>query len=182
MVQEFARWYDSTHENFAGGIISALPCHLTRSGIPGARLLDAPEHSHVQGSPNNEGYDLICIHPDPMRQSGKHVRIQAKSRYATDCDRSFPVKERTFRAFDFLVAVFLNVGQFFRPGGAGERSDPEFYTLPLDFIRQHHNKTSSWEEVQLRGLPVEEYRNERGFELIAKELEIPYPSRDRSDA
>jgi hypothetical protein len=132
--------------------------------------------------PNNEGYDLICIHPDPMRQSGKHVRIQVKSRYATDCDRSFPVKERTFRAFDFLIAVFLNVGQFFRPGGAGERSDPEFYTLPLDFIRQHHNKTSSWEKVQLRGLELEEYRNEQGFELIAKALEIPYPSRDKSDA
>jgi hypothetical protein len=126
--------------------------------------------------PNNEGYDLICIHPDPRKRTGQ-FRIQVKSRYATDCDRSFPVKERTFGAFDFLIAVFLNVGKFFRPGGDGERSDPEFYTLPLEFILQHHNKTSSWEKVQLRGLDVEEYRNEKGFELVATALEIPYPSR-----
>ena len=49
--------------------------------------------------PNNEGYDLICIHPDPRKKTGQ-VRIQVKSRYPTDCDRSFPVKERTFGAFD----------------------------------------------------------------------------------
>jgi hypothetical protein len=83
--------------------------------------------------------------------------------------------------FDFLIAVFLNVGKFFRPGGGGERSDPEFYTLPLEFIQQHHNKTSSWEKVLLRGLDVEEYRNEKGFELIATALEIPYPARLGSD-
>jgi hypothetical protein len=40
--------------------------------------------------PNNEGYDLICIHPDP-RVSAKQVRVQVKSRLATDCDRGFPV-------------------------------------------------------------------------------------------
>jgi hypothetical protein len=49
--------------------------------------------------PNNEGYDLICIHPDP-RKTKKQVRIQVKSRYQTDCDRGFPVKEKSFDAFD----------------------------------------------------------------------------------
>ena len=48
--------------------------------------------------PNNEGYDLICIHPDP-KHSTKTVRVQVKSRYQTDCDRAFPVKEKTFGAF-----------------------------------------------------------------------------------
>lgn len=28
---------------------------------------------------NNEGYDLICIHPDP-RISAKQIRVQVKSR------------------------------------------------------------------------------------------------------
>lgn len=46
--------------------------------------------------PNNEGYDLICIHPDPRHQpqDGEvaQVRVQVKSRYATDCHRGFPVK------------------------------------------------------------------------------------------
>src|SRR5579875_3022964 len=61
--------------------------------------------------PNNEGYDLICIHPDPHRVT-RQIRVQVKSRYSTDCDRGFPVKEKTFTAFDFLVAAFLNVGNF----------------------------------------------------------------------
>ena len=47
--------------------------------------------------PNNEGYDLICIHPNPRHQpTGEEVaqvRVQVKSRYATDCDRGFPLKE-----------------------------------------------------------------------------------------
>ena len=54
--------------------------------------------------PNNEGYDLICIHPDPRHQPRKgelaQVRVQVKSRYATDCDRGFPVKEASLDAFD----------------------------------------------------------------------------------
>lgn len=43
--------------------------------------------------PNNEGYDLICIHPEPRHQpkDGEvdKVLVQVKSRYATDCDRGF---------------------------------------------------------------------------------------------
>ena len=33
--------------------------------------------------PGQEGYDLICIHPDPKEKS-KTVRVQVKSRYQTD--------------------------------------------------------------------------------------------------
>jgi len=125
--------------------------------------------------PNNEGYDLICIHPDPGKKLHP-IRVQVKSRYATDCDRGFPVKEQTFINFDFLIVAFLNVGNFYRSRAAGKQ-EPEFYTLPTEFIKQHHNKTSSWEKVLLRGLDIEEYKNERAFELIATALEIPYPSR-----
>ena len=84
--------------------------------------------------PGNEGYDLICIHPDPRHQPAAgeqaQVRVQVKSRYATDCDRGFPVKEASLNAFDFLVIVFLNIGQFFngRDGSTGSAA-PEFYTL-----------------------------------------------------
>ena len=46
--------------------------------------------------PGNEGYDLICLHPEPRHQPGlgekAQVRVQVKSRYATGCDRGFPVK------------------------------------------------------------------------------------------
>jgi len=130
--------------------------------------------------PNNEGYDLICIHPNP-RVAGAQVRVQVKSRLATDSDRGFPVKERTIAAFDFLIVAFLNVGYFFRrnrkgPPEAG-RTEPEFYTFPADFIRQHHNATSTWEKVRTRGLDIESYRGDRGFEQVARALSIPYPSK-----
>src|SRR6059058_2303454 len=85
--------------------------------------------------PNNEGYDLICIHPDPRhRPAGDElpqVRVQVKSRYATDCDRGFPVKDVSLDAFDFLIVAFLNIGNFFgRNDGSTGCREPEFYTLP----------------------------------------------------
>jgi len=67
--------------------------------------------------PGNEGYDLICIHPDP-RKAAKQVRVQVKSRMATDSDRGFPVKAKTIDAFDFLVVAFLNVGYSHTASGA----------------------------------------------------------------
>jgi hypothetical protein len=126
--------------------------------------------------PNNEGYDLICIHPDPHRVT-RQIRVQVKSRYATDADRGFPVKERTLGAFDFLIAVFLNIGYFTAKERANGKRDPEFYTLPVDFIREHHDKTSSWEKVRLGKLDIEQYKNERGFELIAGALGVEAPAR-----
>lgn len=129
--------------------------------------------------PNNEGYDLICIHPDPRRVT-KQIRIQVKSRYASDCGRGFPVKEKTFTAFDFLIVVFLNIGNYMGKKGQGclpGRREPEFYTLPVSFIREHHDKSSSWEKVNLASLTIEEFRNDLGFELIAQALEIEYPER-----
>lgn len=128
--------------------------------------------------PNNEGYDLICIHPDPRKLS-KQIRVQVKSRYQTDSDRAFPVKEKTFEAFDYLIIVFLNIGYFYRkkPAQEGLR-EPEFFTLPSEFIRKHHRKVASgWEKVHTKALDLEKYQNQHGFELIAADLKIPYPSR-----
>lgn len=135
--------------------------------------------------PNNEGYDLICIHPDP-RKSGHQIRVQVKSRLATDSDRGFPVKARTFEAFDYLIVVFLNVGYFLskRRGRAARdgAQAPEFYTFPVSFIREHHKAASSWEKVRTRGLDISPYRDELGFEQIARDLGIDYPERiDEAD-
>ena len=137
--------------------------------------------------PNNEGYDLICIHPDPRHvfSNGElaQVRVQVKSRYATDCDRGFPVKEASFGAFDFLIVVFLNIGKFYgkHEGLEGARA-PEFYTLPNAFIRQYHNTTSSWQKVRLKHLAGEitPYADEVGFEQIAKALGIAKPVKPKS--
>jgi len=136
--------------------------------------------------PMNEGYDLICIHPDPRRDgigsnASPSLRIQVKSRYATDCDRAFPIKEEKLDCFDFLVVAFLNVGNFLtgtKDGKSGSR-DPEFYTLSSDFIKEHHDNKSVWQKVRLSGLldEIEQFKNELGFELIANQLGIPPLSR-----
>jgi hypothetical protein len=129
--------------------------------------------------PNNEGYDLICIHPEP-RKVTKQIRVQVKSRYQTDSNLAVPVKARTFDAFDYLVVAFLNIGYFYRRGQetrAGFR-EPEFYTLPREFVMKHHRVSQSgWDRLILKGLNVEEYKNEVGFEQIANALEIPPPRR-----
>jgi hypothetical protein len=104
-----------------------------------------------------------------------------KSRLASDGADGFPIKAQALDAFDFLIVAFLNVGFFGRRAltqgaRAGARA-PEFYTLPPEFVREHHNATSSWEKVRTRGLNLESYKDERGFEQIAIALGIPYPEK-----
>jgi hypothetical protein len=130
--------------------------------------------------PFNEGYDLICTHPDPRKKS-RRLRVQVKSRMATDCDRGFPVKEKSIKAFDFLIIAFLNVGYFFRKRNDRNhkigRKDVEYYTFSPSFIRKHHDKNSSWEKVRTRGLNIDRYKNEAGFEHIARALKVKYPKK-----
>lgn len=136
--------------------------------------------------PGNEGYDLIAIHPDPRHNPAgserPQVRIQVKSRYASDSNLGFPIKETSFKAFDYVIVVFLNIGKFYgrNDGSAGEALTT-FYTLPTSFIREHHKPTPKWEKVQLRGLEtaIERYRDASGFELIAKDLGVPRPTRQQ---
>lgn len=134
--------------------------------------------------PMNEGYDLVCIHPDPRHvpKAGElaQVRVQVKSRYQTDCDRGFPVKEASIDAFDFLVVAFLNIGRFYgRNKGEDGATAPEFFTLPANFIRKHHIAASKWEKVRLAKLAneIEPFRNELGFEMIAKALGVVRPTK-----
>jgi hypothetical protein len=128
----------------------------------------------------NEGYDLIGIHPDPRHNASNdhssQVRVQVKSRYQTDSDRGFPIKENKLDAFDFLVVVFLNIGEFAsgKDGSTGA-APTEYYTLTPEFVRKHHDTSSSWQKVKLRGLDSEisGVRDELGFELIANALGVP---------
>jgi len=134
----------------------------------------------------NEGYDLICIHPDarykPKRSQLAQVRVQVKSRYATDCDRGFPLKEKSLDAFDFLIVAFLNIGKFNgKNDGSTGKTEAELFTLSNEFIREHHDATSTWQKVRLRKLAaeIEPYKNEAGLELIAKKLGVPVPRKIR---
>ncbi len=134
----------------------------------------------------NEGYDLICIHPDPrympMEGEKTQIRIQVKSRYATDCDRGFPIKEKSLDAFDFLVVSFLNIGKFYgRNDGSHGEEAPEFYTLTPEFIREHHDTSSTWQKVRLKKLQkeIQPFKDENGFELVAMALGVPRPQKVR---
>ncbi len=132
--------------------------------------------------PGNEGYDLICIHPDPRHQrTGRQksqIRVQVKSRYATDAGRGFPLKEASLNAFDFVVVAFLNIGYYKRgQDGATGLKEIDFYTLPQSFVQEHFVSSSKWPKVMLGKADLEKYRNERGFELIAKALGVEQPKR-----
>jgi len=128
--------------------------------------------------PKNEGYDIICIHPDP-RKITRQIRVQVKSRYATDCNRAIFVKSKSFKAFDYLIAVFQNIGFYYknRPTKEG-LSAPEFFTLPVSFVRKNHSRQGIGLELfQTKSLNLTRYKNELGFEQIAKDLGIRYPSK-----
>jgi hypothetical protein len=131
-----------------------------------------------QAPRKNEGYDLICIHPDPRRKV-KPVRVQVKSRYQTDCDRSVIVPRKSRGAFDFVVAVFLNVGYFYGRHGEGRENEPEFFTLPAEWVERHRNKRSSWGKLSLKQQGIGRVKNADGFEQIAARLGIPHPARPR---
>jgi len=122
--------------------------------------------------PLNEGYDLICLHPDP-RATRRVVRIQVKSRMATDsngCD----VNSKTFDAFEVM-----NLGYHYR--GRSERiadgvRQPDLYVLPVSEVRRR-TVPGKRERILLgrdRGW-LERYKNDRGIEQIAKNLRVPFP-------
>jgi hypothetical protein len=105
-----------------------------------------------------------------------------KSRYQTDSNLGFPLKARTFDAFDYVIVAFLNIGYYYKrlEVRAGFR-EPEFYTLPRRFVMKHHHPApSGWDRVLLKGLKIDQYKNEKGFEQIARDLKIPYPSREEA--
>jgi hypothetical protein len=112
-------------------LIEGIVCHKTYTNIP--------------------GYDLIASMPE--RNSS--ARIQVKSRWATDFDRAFPI--RNFDC-DFVVLVALNRG--FRSKSRRSDDDPTkgrtapiIYIFPVDLVRSAQNPNSSWGKASIRNIP-----------------------------
>ena len=104
---------------------------------------------------NFKGYDLVAVNPE----TGRAARIQVKSRWATDYDGSFPIKNYDC---DFVVHVALNRGYRFsrtRRADSG-RGQPEFYVLPVSAVRAATNPKSAWGKTRLQNISDwESYRN-----------------------
>lgn len=115
---------------------------------------------------NFPGYDLTAVNP----KTGKTARIQVKSRWATDYDKSFPIKK--FNC-DFVVHVALNRGNSFRKRATQiSPKPPEFYVLPIEEVKKARGKKSSWSKVRLSKIPKTRLDSYKGnWRLVRKFLE-----------
>ncbi|MDP3182600.1 MAG: hypothetical protein Q8M54_07250 [Desulfobaccales bacterium] len=103
---------------------------------------------------NFPGYDLIAT--DAANNTS--ARIQVKSRYRTDYD-GFIIKNFDC---DFVVLVTLNRGFGTGPkknGDTGIRS-PEFFVMPIDYIKQVRDPKNDWGKINKKRLvELEKYKD-----------------------
>lgn len=96
---------------------------------------------------NFPGYDLIAINTE------KNIiaRLQIKSRWATDYDRSFPLKSLDC---DFVIHVALNRGFRFSKKNKTDNAikPPEFYIFPIDVLSSIRSK-DDWKKVNINKIP-----------------------------
>ena len=98
---------------------------------------------------NFPGYDLIAVNP----QTGKAAKLQVKSRWATDYDRSFPMKN--FHC-DFVILAALNRGYRFRKKPTATdsgRRPPQFYVFPVGIVKVAQNVGDKWGKVTITNIP-----------------------------
>ncbi len=117
------------------------------------------------------GYDIVTINPE----TGRQCRIQVKSRWATDYNRTFSIKN--FEC-DFVVFVALNRGnRYGRPrrrkvappvlDTKDGREPPRFWVFPVDVVKAAQRLESKWGIVPLKNIrgSLDEYEN--NWELIS---------------
>jgi hypothetical protein len=114
---------------------------------------------------NFPGYDLVATNSD----TGRSVRIQVKSRWATNYDKSFPIKNF---GCEFVVHVALNRGYRFgktpKEGDTGVRQ-PDYYVFPVEVIRRAQNEGDKWGKVTISNIPnFQQYRD--AWHLIREHL------------
>jgi hypothetical protein len=99
---------------------------------------------------NFPGFDLTAINSD----AEKIARIQVKSRWATNYDKGFPIKNF---GCDFVVHVALNRGYAF--GKKSTKSDSgikptKVYVLPVDMVKYTAIGRTLGERSILTGFPT----------------------------
>lgn len=137
-------------------MLSPMPRQDTALEAEGAEflvlgLLLAEGIQALKSYTRHPGYDLIAFDPATDRQ----CRIQVKSRWATDYDQGFPIKN--FDA-DFIVLVALNRGyrygkkRLIDEGDVGKRP-PQFYVFPVSVVKSAHNPSDTWKKADTRKIP-----------------------------
>lgn len=113
---------------------------------------------------NTPGYDLVASDAD----KGTSCRIQVKSRWATDYDGGFIIKNLDH--CDFVVFVALNRGYRYRMKrkvGAGKIA-PKFFVFPAAVLRKVP-RSKGWGKLFLRNIPNVETFVDR-WRLISDEM------------
>ena len=110
---------------------------------------------------NFPGYDLIATNAE----TGRNCRIQVKSGWATNYDRSFPIKN--FNC-EFVVHVALNRGYRFgkspKDGDTGIQ-EPDYFVFPASVVKAAQNAEDKWGKVTISNIPEhKQYKN--GWHLI----------------
>ena len=116
---------------------------------------------------NFPGYDLIATAPE----KNCSCRVQVKSRWATDFDGGFPIKNFDC---DFVVFVHLNRGyRYHRKKHQNDngRKAPRFFIFPVEVVQTAQIPDSAWGKVFLRHIDDWESFENR-WDLIAEFLEI----------
>lgn len=128
------------------------------------RLLIEGVQSFI-ASVGQRDYDIIATNP----QANTSSRIQVKSRWATDANRSFPISKLET---DFVVFALLNRGIRYRKPKPGDepRRAPEFFVLPIAVVKEHH-RVGRMSVLRLRDVPDYHSFLER-WDLIQKFLGI----------
>jgi hypothetical protein len=115
---------------------------------------------------NFPGFDLTAISSDAKRTA----KIQVKSRWATNYDKGFPIKNF---GCDFVVHVALNRGYSFGKKATKRDSgikSPDFFVLPVDVVKKFRNRQDSWGKVYINRIPnIENYKN--NWRLVREFLE-----------
>lgn len=115
---------------------------------------------------NFPGYDLVAVNPDRSRTA----RIQVKSRWATNYDKSFPIKNF---GCDFVVHVALNRGYRFGKTSTAEDSgirQPQFFIFPVAVVKAAQNLGDKWGKVTITNIP-EPARYRDAWNLITEFLD-----------
>ena len=111
--------------------------HLLIEGIAAYKAYD-----------NNPGYDIVAVLPATNRSA----RIQVKSRWATDFDGGFLIKNHDC---DFVALVALNRGFRYQkrklslPIDAG-RAKPDIYIIPIEAAVAGVYEKSPWGKIFLK--------------------------------